>query len=207
MNYGENSIVFGNGTKLTGQSSVMPNLTSGLTAGTHQVQASYPGDNSFNSSQATYSVNVTKVDSVVADVFLEGTAVPNVPVNIGGQLVLANNGCAPYGGTVSISDYTSGTAVSLGPPVAALDLYCDSFHFPTVFTTAGQHLIRVSFSGDSNVNASTSTGYVTVNANTSPYVNLPADVPNIAGRWRGKSFCASAVGRPAVHRHRQRSVS
>lgn len=168
LNYGENSIVFGNGTKPTGQSSVMPNLTSGLTAGTHQVQASYPGDNSFNGSQAAYSVNISKADSIVYDVFLEGTAVPNVPVNIGGQIVLANTGCAPYGGTVSISDYTSGTPVSLGPPVAALDVDCDSFHFPTVFTTAGQHLIRVSFSGDSNVNASISSGYITVNANTSP---------------------------------------
>jgi hypothetical protein len=36
----------------------------------------------------------------------------------------------------------------------------------------------VSFTGDSNVNASTSTGNITVNANTSPSVNLVADVPN-----------------------------
>ena len=92
------------------------------------MQAAYPGDNSFNSSQAAYTVNVTKEDSVVADVFLEGTAVPNVPVNIDGQIVLANNGCAPYGGTVSISDYTSGTAVSLGPPSPSSQQYCDSFH-------------------------------------------------------------------------------
>ena len=179
LNYGENSIVFGNGTKPTGESSVFPNLTPGLTAGTHQVQASYPGDNSFNSSQAAYTVGVTKANSVIADVFLEGTAVPNVPVNIDGQIVLANNGCAPYGGRVSISDYTSGTAVSLGPPVTVSQQYCDSFTFPTVFKTAGQHLIRVSFTGDSNVNASTSTGNVTVNANTAPSVNLAANVPNI----------------------------
>jgi subtilase family serine protease len=179
LNYGENSIVFGNGTKPTGESSVFPNLSPGLTAGTHQLQASYPGDNSFNSSQTTYSVSVTKANSVIADVFLVGTAVPNVPVNIGGQIVLANNGCALYGGTVSISDYTSGTAVSLGPPVTVSQQYCDSFTFPTVFKTAGQHLIRVSFTGDSNVNASTSTGNVTVNANTTPSVNLAADVPNM----------------------------
>jgi hypothetical protein len=179
LNYGENSIVFGNGTKPTGESSVFPNLTPGLTAGTHQVQASYPGDNSFNSSQAAYTVGVTKANSVIADVFLEGTAVPNVPVNIDGQIVLANNGCAPYGGRISISDYTSGTAVSLGPPVTVSQQYCDSFTFPTVFKTAGQHLIRVSFTGDSNVNASTSTGNVTVNANTAPSVNLAANVPNI----------------------------
>jgi hypothetical protein len=178
LNYGESATVFGNGTKLTGQSSVTPNLAPGLTAGTHQLAASYPGDNSFKSSQATYSVNVTKADSVVADVFLEGTAVPNVPVVIGGQLVLANNGCAPYGGTMSINDYTSGTAVPLGPPVTVSSQFCDSFEFTTTFKTAGQHLVKAVFSGDSNVNGSNSSGYLTVNANTSPFVNLTADVPS-----------------------------
>ncbi len=176
LNYGESSIVFGDGTKPTGQSSVLPNLTAGLTAGAHQLQASYPGDSSFNSSQAAYTVNITKEDSVIADVFLDGTAVPNIPVNIDGQIVLANNGCAPYGGTVSISDYSSGTAVSLGPAITVSQQYCDSFTFPTTFKTAGQHLLRVSFTGDSNVNASTSTGNITVNANTPGSVNFFADV-------------------------------
>jgi hypothetical protein len=178
LNYGESATVFGNGTKPTNQSSVLPNLAPGLTAGTHQLQATYPGDNSFNGSQATYSVNVTKSGSVVADVFLVGTAVPNVPVVIEGQLVLSTNGCAPYGGTVSIADYTSGTAVSLGPPVTVSSDYCDSFMFTTTFKTAGQHLVKVVYSGDSNVNGSNSSGNLTVNANTSPSVNLVADVSN-----------------------------
>lgn len=65
LNYGENSTVFGNGKTLTGQSSVMPNLSSGFAAGTHQVQASYPGDNSFNGSTANYSFTVTKEDSLI----------------------------------------------------------------------------------------------------------------------------------------------
>ena len=115
LNYGETSIVFGNGTTPTGQSSVLPILAPGLAAGTHQLVASYPGDNSFKSNQATYSMTTTKAASLVADVFLEGTAVPGVPVTIAGQLVLANNGCAPYGGTVSISDYTTGSPVLARP--------------------------------------------------------------------------------------------
>ena len=179
LNYGESSTVFGNGTTLTGQSSVLPNLSSGLSAGTHQLQASYPGDNSFNSSQASYSMNVTKTDSIIADVFLLGTAVPNVPVDIAGQIVLANNGCAPYGGTISITDYTSGTPVSLGPPVTVSSLYCDSFTLTTTFKTAGNHLVRASFTGDSNVNASTSTGTLVVNSNTPAYVTVAADNPSI----------------------------
>jgi len=182
LNYGESSTVFGNGINPTGQSSVLPNLAVGLAVGPHQVQASYPGDNSFNASQANYTFNVTKVDSIIADVFLAGTAVPNVPVTIIGQIVLANNSCAPYGGTVSISDFTSGSPVLLGPPVTVSSQYCDSLEFTTTFTTPGQHLVRASFSGDSNVNASTASGNLTVNANTSPYVNFNADIPNtIAG--------------------------
>ncbi len=180
LNYGESSIVFGNGTTPTGQSSVLPILAPGLAAGTHQLVASYPGDNSFKANQATYSMTTTKAGSVVADVFLEGTAVPGVPVTIAGQLVLANNGCAPYGGTVSISDYTSGSPVSLGPPVQASEQYCDSFEFTTTFKTAGQHLVKVVFSGDSNVTGSNSSGYLTVNPNSPPYINLTSDVTSAA---------------------------
>jgi hypothetical protein len=178
LNYGESANFFGTGTKPTGQSSVLPTLNSGLSAGTHQLQASYPGDNSFNPSQATYSVNVTKTDSLIVDVFFSGTAVPNVPVVIGGQIVLANNGCAPYGGTVSISDYTSGTPVSLGPPVQVDQSYCDGFFFTTTFKTAGKHLVKATFTGDSNVNGSSSSGYLTVSENSSPYMNFSTDVPN-----------------------------
>jgi Pro-kumamolisin, activation domain/Bacterial Ig-like domain (group 3) len=176
LNYGESSTVFGNGTKPTGQSSVLPNLAPGLTVGAHELQATYPGDNSFKSSQASYSVNITKADSSITDVFLLGTAVPNIPVVIEGQIALNNLGCAPYGGTVSISDFTSGTAVSLGPAVTVSPMYCDSFTFTTTFKTAGQHLVRAVYSGDSNVTGASSSGYLTVSPNSSSYVNLTADV-------------------------------
>jgi hypothetical protein len=181
LNYGEKSIVFGNGTTLTDQSSVLPNLHSGLPAGTHQLDAAYPGDNSFTGSQASYSINVTKTDSVIADVFLLGTAVPNVPVDVAGQIVLANNGCAPYGGTVTLTDYTSGTPVVLasGP---ADQQNCDSFKLRVTFPTAGQHLTRVNFTGDSNVNASVATGNLTVSDQSNTYsyfTTFAADNPNV----------------------------
>lgn len=180
LNYGEKSTAFGNGTTPTGESSTFPNLPSGLAVGTHQLQANYPGDNSFNPSQATYNINITKVGSIISDVYLVGTAVPNIPVTVAGQIVLENNGCAPYGGTISLTDYTSGTSVSLGPPVPVSSQYCDSFSLTTTFKTPGNHLIRASFSGDTNVNGSTSTGTLIVNTNTPASVNLTADNPTIA---------------------------
>ena len=181
LNYGEKATVFGNGKTLTAQSSVFPNLPSGLTVGIHQLDSAYPGDNSFSSSAATYSIKVTKADSAISDVFLQGTAVPNVPVNVIGQIVLTNLGCAPYGGTATLFDYTSGTPVQLGPTVTVSDEYCDSFTIPVTFTTPGRHLVRANFSGDSNVNGSSSSGYLTISDNTSAYsyfTTFSADLPS-----------------------------
>jgi hypothetical protein len=175
LNYGENSFVFGSGVTPAGQSSVLPNLISGFAAGTHQVAASYPGDSSFNAAQANYSFNVTKVDSVIADFFPLGTAIVNVPVTLAGQLVLANNGCAPYGGTVTITDYTANPPVVVGSAPADQQ-YCDSFAVPVTFTTAGNHQLRVSFSGDSNVNASYNMYLFPVASNTYSYVTLNSSV-------------------------------
>jgi hypothetical protein len=175
LNYGESSYVFGNGVTPTGQSSVLPNLSSGFPAGTHQVAASYPGDSSFNAAQANYSFTVTKVDSVVVDFFPIGTAVVNVPVTLSGQLVLANNGCAPYGGTVTITDYTATPPVVIGSGPADQQ-YCDTFAVPVTFTTAGNHQLRVSFSGDSNVNGSYSMFLFPVGSNTYSYVTLSSNV-------------------------------
>ena len=175
LNYGESVTFFGDGLSLTGQSSVLPNLSSGFAAGTHQVTASYPGDNSFNATQANYSFIVNKVDSVVADFFPLGTAIVNVPVTLAGQLVLANNGCAPYGGTVTISDYNFNPPVVLASaPADQLD--CDTYSIPVTFTTGGNHLLRVSFSGDSNVNASYNTYVFPVGSTTYSYVSLMSDV-------------------------------
>jgi hypothetical protein len=174
LNYGESATFFGDGLSLTGQSSVLPNLSPGFGAGTHQVTATYPGDNSFNTTQATYSFVVNKVDSLVADFFPLGTAIVNVPVTLAGQLVLANNSCAPYGGTVTVSDYTFNPPVVLGSAPAD-QLYCDSYSVPVTFTTGGNHLLRVSFSGDSNVNASYNTYLFPVGSTTYSYVNLMSD--------------------------------
>jgi hypothetical protein len=175
LNYGESATFFGDGLSLKGQSSILPNLSPGFGAGSHQVSANYPGDNSFNATQANYSFVVNKVDSIVADFFPLGTAIVNVPVTLAGQLVLANNSCAPYGGTVTITDYTFNPPVVLGSAQAD-QLYCDSYSIPVTFTTGGNHPLRVSFSGDSNVNASYSTYQFPVGSTTYSYVSLMSDV-------------------------------
>ncbi len=50
LNYGEKSTILFGGSAPTSQSSTISYLAPGLAVGTHQLQANYPGDNSFSSS-------------------------------------------------------------------------------------------------------------------------------------------------------------
>jgi hypothetical protein len=209
LNYGESSTIFPNpnpkNPNPTGQSSVLPNLPSGLAAGAHLLQASYPGDNSFNSSQATYTVDITKADTFFADFFTDGSAVVNAPLNLAGQLALVNQGCAPYGGTVTATDYSGATPVVLGQ-ASASQTYCDSYSVPVTFTSVGKHVIRMSFSGDTNVNASTSTYVVNVLANESSYTSLSVDTP-IAAPGATVTLTAQVVSPVRLHSIAGQSVT
>ena len=136
LNYGENSTLLSGSNAPVSQSSTISYLGTGLPVGSHQMQASYPGDNSFSSSTSnTYSFTVTKATSLIADFFPYGTPVANVPVMIGGQVALYNY-CAPFGGTITVSDVTSGTPVVLGTGTLQ-SLYCDSYNFPVTFPASG----------------------------------------------------------------------
>jgi Pro-kumamolisin, activation domain/Bacterial Ig-like domain (group 3) len=190
LNYGEKSFVFASGNTPTSQSSTvafLPScvpgpdpslcLPSKLTVGSHQLQANYPGDNSFASSQGSYNFTVIKADSFFADFFPLGTPVIGVPVQMAGQIGLVNNWCAPYGGTLTVTDITGTSPIVLGSgPVSPT--YCDSYFVPVTFRTPGTHSLKLSFSGDSNVNGSSSSiYYVPVASNAPSSTSLLADVP------------------------------
>ena len=121
LNYGENSPLLTGTSATASQASTISYLKPGSPVGTHQLVASYPGDNSFSSGTSnTYSLTVTKATSVIADFFPYSTPIANVPVMIGGQVALTNY-CAPFGGTITITDITSTPiVVSLGTPGSAL---------------------------------------------------------------------------------------
>lgn len=195
LNYGEKSTLLATGNIPVSQSSTISYLAPGvLPVGTHQLQAFYPGDNSFSSSSSAgstsnpYSYTVAKANSFIADFFPLGTPVTNTPVTFDGQLGLGSGFCAPFGGTVTATDITSGTPVILGTG-PALTQYCDSYSFPVTFTTPGRvdpscpngsacmHSVRIDYSGDSNVNSSTKTfAFFPVYANAPSTTSLSADV-------------------------------
>jgi hypothetical protein len=193
LNYGEKSTLLTLGNVPGSQSSTISYLAPGLSAGAHQLQANYPGDNSFSSSTSpgstsnTYTITITKATSFIADFFPEGTAVMNVPVSLAGQVGLSNF-CAPFGGTITATDLTSGSPVTLGSgPLATL--YCDSYSFPVTFKTPGlvdpqcpngsacRHIVRIDYSGDSNVKPATQTfAFVPVYPNAPSNLSLSASV-------------------------------
>src|SRR5208337_2071685 len=91
-----------------------------------------------------------------------------------GQVALANF-CAPYGGTITVTDITSGTPVVVG--TGNLDtLYCDSYSFPVTFPASGNRIVRVDYSGDGNVNPSFAKyPNFPVSTNSASYTSLSAD--------------------------------
>ena len=177
LNYGENSPLLTSTSATASQASTISYLKPGSAIGLHQLVASYPGDNSFSSSTSNaYSFTITKAHSVIADFFPNGTPVANVPVMVGGQVALSNF-CAPYGGTITVSDMTSGTPVVVGSGTLN-PLYCDSYNFPVTFPASGTRIVRVDYSGDSNVNPSFAVYPVfPVAANVPASVSLSADLP------------------------------
>ena len=180
LNYGEKSGVLAPGINPTSESSSFPILPAGLNAGAHQLQASYPGDGSFAASQsAPFSFTVEQAVSVLQDFFSVGTAVANAPLQLGAQIGFLSNGFAPFGGTVTITDITGATPVVLGSgPLDGSATGCDCVFVQVNFTTAGHHLLRLTYTGDANVKGFTATPFVDVAANASSAVTLSADLPN-----------------------------
>jgi pro-kumamolisin-like protein/Big-like domain-containing protein len=214
LNYGEKSTLLALGNVPASQSSTVaflpscvpdpnsslclpPNL---LTVGTHQLQASYPGDNSFASSQGTYNFSVAKADSAIPDqsFFPIGNMVAGVPVTLAGQIVLVNNWCAPYGGTVTVTEVTGPTPVVLGSAPASAQ-YCDSYFVDVMFGTPGTHIVKLDFSGDSNVNGSSSSKfYLPITSNAASTTSLSTDV---ATAMAGSAVTLSATVVTPVAKH------
>lgn len=183
LNYGEKSTLLTQGSNPTSQSSSISTLAPGLAAGQHQLAASYAGDPSFGPSAAHYSFSVTKADSMFQDFFPLGSLVANAPITLSGQIGLVNGGFAAYGGTVTISDVTGPKPVVLGVGTVDSNAY-GSFPVTVTFTTVGTRLIRADYSGDANLNPTSSTYHMPIPANSASNISLSADQSTVMAGQR-----------------------
>jgi hypothetical protein len=181
LNYGEKSIT--NAGLPTSQSSTVSYVlpTQMLGVGTHQLVASYPGDPSFHASHGSYIYNVTQAQGVIDDFFPIGDTVANAPVKLAAQIGFASLGFAPYGGTITVSDITSGTRVVLGKGKVDSSLYGGYWTATVNVPTPGTRTLRLDYTGDSNVKGVSQTYYVPFTANDYSYLNLSTNVTSSFG--------------------------
>ena len=147
----------------------------------------------INSSQATqviralalatgsHTYSVTQAQGVIEDFFPIGDTVANAPVQLAAQIGFASLGFAPYGGTITVSDITTGTRVVLGKGKVDSSLYGGYWTATVNVPTPGTRTLRLDYTGDSNVKGVSQTYYVPFTANDYSYVSLSSNVTNSFG--------------------------
>jgi len=157
--------------------------TSGLTVGTHVIQANYSGDSSFSPNSTTLSQLVIKVNSTTT---LTSSANPSTF----GQSVTFTATVSGAGGTptgnVTFTDVTNSQTlgtITLGGGQAAL----------TISTLAGgSHIIQASYSGDNNFGGSSANLVQTVNKISATIKLTSSANPSVFGQT--VTFTATVSG-------------
>jgi len=130
-----------------------------LTGGSHNLQAAYPGDNSFNPSTASDAVTITPAVTSMAAPSSVGSITVGVPFSVSVAVNSGGFGAAP-GGTVQF--FANGNPLSGNvaySPVAG----SSNYSFPslgasltTTVSTPGSYSLTATYSGDANYTGSTS---------------------------------------------------
>ena len=176
LNFGESSVSKAGLPKSQSStvSYVLP--TQMLGVGTHQLVATYPGDPSFRTSHGSYTYSVTQAQGVIQDFFPIGDTVANAPVQFAAQVGFASLGFAPYGGTITISDITTGTPVVLGKGKVASTKYGGYWTATVNVPHPGTRTLRLDYTGDSNVKGVSQMYHVPFTATDYSSVSLSTDV-------------------------------
>jgi hypothetical protein len=132
------------------------NLASTLLAGTHQLAATYSGDNSYTGSSATDTVTVTPAPTTGQMLYYPSTV--NLGNPFGMQFVVSTNvpGVAPTGqvtfmdGGSPLQLYSSGVNLTASPGVPPNSDSTLSAFVQGILTAAGAHTLTAQYSGDAN---------------------------------------------------------
>jgi len=132
-----------------------------LLGGTHQLSASYPGDNSYMSSPGSYTLMVTPDPTNMSPLPSPcSQCMVGTPVTLSAQVNASSAfpGSAPTG-TIKFYDGTtpiSGTITYVMGPGSCCVIAAYSGFLATTFTTSGTHQISAKYSGDANYGPATS---------------------------------------------------
>jgi subtilase family serine protease len=130
-----------------------------LTAGSHAVVASYPGDNSYNASTANAAITITKGPTNVSFTGFPNSVVAGTPATYTGAIATQTFAAAPTGTLVFSSNGSplNGTLTLTGMNGGGGVLASTAFTFTTTYPTGGGYSITAAYSGDSNYSASQAT--------------------------------------------------
>ncbi len=181
LNYGEKAQNFLSipGSQSSTLSTVIPSTVLG--AGVHQLVASFPGDASFKASQGSYTYTVSQAQGIIEDFFVAGSQVINAPIKLVAQMGFDNNGFAPYGGVMTVTDLTTGTPVVIGTGTVDSSLYGGYWSSIVTVTTPGTHTLRLDYAGDANVKGTSGTFYVPFPGTADSYVSFSTDITSSFG--------------------------
>jgi hypothetical protein len=156
-----------------------------LAVGSHNIQAQYPGDASFNTSSVTDAITITKAVTSFSTFSIPGSAAAQTPVNFSATVTAQSFGALPTGTITFLSDGTplSGAVTTLiNRPSNGAVSYKGTL--TVTFSSAGTHTITATYSGDANYANATSTG-ATIQvgaAGTNDFgLSIPATLPATRG--------------------------
>jgi large repetitive protein len=160
-----------------------------LTAGSHNIQASYSGDGTFNSSSSTsLAQTVNKANTSTGLVASQNPSNFGQPVSFTVSVSGANGGTPT--GSVTFTNTTTGQTLGTVTLVNRQAL------FTTSTLPVGTDNVQASYSGDPNFNASSSSINQTVNATTSTTVQSSQNPSPVGQAVTFTATVSSAGGTP-----------
>src|SRR5215472_6034879 len=144
--------------------------------GADAVIASYPGDNSFNSSSASATYSITRASTAMTAVTSSAASVlTGTPVTLSTTIQTSSSGLAPSGAVTFLANGTPLTGtVTYSPTNGSFSGNASLVAMlTTTFAPVGKYALTASYGGDTNYNSSTSDGVTLTVGNFSLSVGTP----------------------------------
>jgi len=153
-----------------------------VTGGTHNIQAQYAGDSSFNTSSNTDAYTIAKAPTSFTTFSIPATTSVGAAVTFNATISSASFGAEPSGNITFSSD---GVAISAGGGFsgssgAATGTATYSQSIQTSFSSTGTHTITAAYTGDGNYSSANSSSATITVGNPVPFVNISTPPPTIS---------------------------